>query len=79
MTIGTLFFIAFIIACPVGMMFMMRGGHSMGGGGGHTTGGGHDPNAAAREQHIAELERENAQLRGAAPRARVPELIGPRS
>jgi len=48
------------------------------GGGTHTMGGGEDPSTAAREQHIAELERENAQLRGAAPTADVPELAGPR-
>ncbi len=75
MTIGTLFYIAVIVACPAGMMFMMRGGHSMGKGS-HPMGGGEDPNAAAREQHIADLERENAQLRGAAHRADVPEPIG---
>ena len=74
MTIGTLFFIALILACPVGMMFMMRGSNMMG----RSMGGG-DPSTAARERHIADLERENAQLRGAAPAADVPELIGPRS
>ncbi len=77
MTIGTLFFVVFIIACPVGMLLMMRGGHSIGRGA-HTMGGGADPNAADHEQHIADLERENARLRGTAPKAGVPGLIGRR-
>ena len=56
----------FVLACPLMMIFMMRG---MGGGGGH--GGhmgappenkGHDT-TAERDRRIAELERENAALR----------------
>ena len=59
-------------------MFLVRGGHMMGGGG-HMMGSGEDLDVATRERHIGDLERENAQLPGAAPTAEVSELIDPRS
>jgi hypothetical protein len=48
-------FIALMLACPLMMMFMMRGGH--GHGGGHAGGGhrGHDRGLAPREASTDDL------------------------
>jgi hypothetical protein len=63
----SLFPLLFVLACPLMMVLMMRGGH------GHS---GHDPGQAevhdpavmpsprGREERIAELEREVERLRG---------------
>jgi hypothetical protein len=67
----------FLLACPLMMIFMMRG---MGGGGGH----GHMPPPPSdahrdtddeRDRRIAELEREIASLRKNDPAAR--DAVGP--
>lgn len=53
-----LLFLLILLACPLAMFFMMRGGH------GHTTS--RDPNSPETDARVAELEREVARLRAAA-------------
>lgn len=66
----SLFFLLLLFACPIGMIFMMRGG-------GRILGGGQDAVAtAAQERRIVDLEQEVAGLRNAAARLESPELIG---
>ncbi len=72
MSVQTLFFILLVLACPVGMMFMMRGSH-------HMMSGSQDTDAAAQERRIVELEQEIARLRNTESKTETPELIGPRS
>jgi hypothetical protein len=56
----------FLLACPLMMIFMMRGMHGSGNGNEQAHSHGHEPKSgydAARDERIAELEREVAALR----------------
>ena len=55
--------VLFLLACPLMMIFMMRGGH--GGHGGHGTPHDMGADSDSRDERIATLEREVTQLRGA--------------
>jgi hypothetical protein len=60
----------FLLACPLMMIFMMKGMH---GGGGHTHESGQAPkpkDQSENERRIAELEQQVADLRHAAPHER---------
>ncbi len=61
MTFSSLFFLVLIVACPLGMWLMMRGGHGMGMGGMH---GGESKDTSVQDKRVAGLEAEVARLRG---------------
>jgi hypothetical protein len=72
-----LLFLLLILACPISMMFMMRGMH---GGGGRDHSEHHAPqviDTTAKDARIARLEREVDELRQA-QREADPELSSPR-
>jgi hypothetical protein len=59
MSASTVFFVLLILACPLMMMLMMRGGHGHGGGHAHGGGhGGHDHPAEPRETSTDDLRRQ---------------------
>lgn len=64
MTASAVLFLLIVLACPVMMMVMMRGGHGHGGQGSHTGGchggPGHEP--ASHETSIGGLRRQRADL-----------------
>jgi hypothetical protein len=66
MTASSLFFLLIVLACPLMMVFMMRGGHGNGHGGqgGHAGGchGGHGQEPAPRETSTDDLRRRRADL-----------------
>jgi len=62
MTASTLFFLVLVLACPLMMIFMMRGGHGHGGGHAGHGHGGHDHELAPREGSTAELRRQRDDL-----------------
>jgi len=65
MTVSTVFFLLLVLACPLLMMFMMRGGHGHGGGhSGHAGGchGGHGDESEPRETATDDLRRQRAEL-----------------
>lgn len=66
-----LWWLLLVLACPLMMIFMMRG--MVGGHGGHTSppAGSAVPGADERDRRIAELERENVALRKQVPGARA--------
>lgn len=72
MSFSTLFLFVLILACPLSMMLMMRGGghggHAMHGSGGAAG----DP--AAQEQRIVDLEGEVARLGGSSAGSETREL-----
>jgi hypothetical protein len=63
-TASTIFFVLLVLACPLMMMFMMRGGHGHGGQGGHAGGGhgGHGQEPEPREASTDDLRRRRAEL-----------------
>ena len=72
MTASTLFFLVLVLACPLMMIFMMRGGHGHGGGHAGHGHGGHDHELAPREGSTAELRRQRDDLdRAGWPTTRV--------
>jgi Protein of unknown function (DUF2933) len=64
MTASTIFFVLLVLACPLMMMFMMRGGHGHGDQGGHAGGchGGHGREPEPRETPTDDLRRQRAKL-----------------
>ena len=56
MTLQTLIFFGLVLACPIGMMLMMRGGGKM-------NSGPTDASAGAQEKRIVDLEQEIARLK----------------
>jgi len=64
MTASTIFFVLLVLACPLMMMLMMRGGHGQGGHGGHASGchGGHGQEPTPRETSTDDLRRQRAEL-----------------
>ena len=58
MTASTIFFVLLVLACPLMMMLMMRGGH---GHGGHSQGT-HDHQAEPREASTEDLRRQRDEL-----------------
>ena len=64
MTASTIFFVLLVLACPLMMMFMMRGGHGHGGQGGHAGGsnGGRGQEPTPRETSTDDLRRQRAEL-----------------
>jgi hypothetical protein len=72
MTASTIFFVLLVLACPLMMMFMMRGGHGHGGPGGHGHGGqgghaggchgGHGQEPEPREASTDDLRRRRPEL-----------------
>ena len=57
-------FIALVLACPLMMMFMMRGGHGHGGQAGHGGGwhGGHDNGSDTKDASTQDLRRQCDEL-----------------
>src|SRR6266566_720145 len=64
MTASTIFFLLLVLACPLMMMFMMRGGHGHGGQGGHAGGseGARGQEPTPRETSTDDLRRQRAEL-----------------
>jgi hypothetical protein len=64
MTASTIFFVLLVLACPLMMMFMMRGGHGHGGQGGQAGGchGGHGQEPEPRETSTDDLRPRRAEL-----------------
>jgi hypothetical protein len=64
MTASTIFFVLLVLACPLMMMFMMRGGRGHGGQGGHAGGshGGHGQEPEPRETSTDDLRRQRDEL-----------------
>jgi len=72
---GSVLYLLLLLACPLGMMFMMRG----------MMGGGRSTDTRAQDQRIVDLEEEVGRLRGheviltgAEAGRDVPALTGPR-
>jgi len=62
MTASTVFFLLLVLACPLMMMWMMRGGHGHGGHG-HSEGDRHDhSDGPAERESAAELRRQRDEL-----------------
>ena len=66
MNYGNLFFLLLILACPLMMIWMMRGhGHGGHGAGGQQGGGcGHGGHSKSDEPSVGELRRQRAELDG---------------
>jgi len=62
MTASTLFFLLLVLACPLMMVFMMRGGHGHGGGEAGPGSGGHGHEPEPNQTSTDDLRRQRAEL-----------------
>jgi len=62
MTASTLFFLLLVLACPLMMIFMMRGGHGHGGAHSDHAGGGHGRDAEPGPTSTDDLRRKRDEL-----------------
>lgn len=62
MTASTVFFLLLVLACPLMMMWMMRGGHGHGGGHSGHAGGCHGGHEHTPAESTADLRRRREEL-----------------